>query len=352
MSQDDLVRQINNRVTKNAISKYEKGEMMADSAVLLVLAKALGVKTDYFFQPFTVDIDQIAFRKKKSLAKKDLGAIRQKIADHVERYVELEQFLNIDNRFINPLEDFKVKTYADVELAANELLNSWELGFNALPGVIDMLETHGIKVFEMEAPDAFDGLSGYANRYIPIIVVNRNYAVERKRLTVLHELGHLVLNFDSSFSEKEVEKLCFRFGEALLIPEATFKKELGQHRNHISMPELIVVKEAYGLSIQAIMARARDLGVISEPRYRQFCISIAKNKREDGLGTYPGKEQASRFRRLLFRAAAEELISISKAANLANQKLAEFRQEFVGRIAPPFTRHVKRAVASSQVTIP
>jgi predicted HTH domain antitoxin len=31
---------------------------------------------------------------------------------------------------------------------------------------------------------------------------------------------------------------------------------------------------------------------------------------------------------LLYRAASEEIISMSKAANLANKKLADFRDEF------------------------
>ena len=131
-------------------------------------------------------------------------------------------------------------------MAANKLLYTWDLGFKALPGVIDMLETHGTKVYEMEAADAFDGLSGYANE-----------------------------------------------------------------------------------TILTIMARAKNLGVINESMYRQFCISISKNKKETDLGVYPAKEQANRFRQLLFRVAAEEIISKSRAANLANQKLAEFRQEFV-----------------------
>jgi predicted HTH domain antitoxin len=42
---------------------------------------------------------------------------------------------------------------------------------------------------------------------------------------------------------------------------------------------------------------------------------------------YKGMEQSNRFSQLLFRALAEEFISMSKAASLKNQKLAEFRKE-------------------------
>jgi len=94
----------------------------------------------------------------------------------------------------------------------------------------------------------------------------------------------LDLNFDGHFTESEIEKLCFRFGGALLIPEATFGMALGDHRHNLAVQELISIKETYGISVHAIMARARNLGVISESRYRQFCISISKNKKEIELG--------------------------------------------------------------------
>ena len=60
-----------------------------------------------------------------------------------------------------------------------------------------------------------------------------------------------------------------------------------------------------------------------------FLKFINKNRAEEGLGAYPGKEQAFRFKQLLYRAAAEEIIFLSKAANLSNQKIAQFRKEFV-----------------------
>jgi hypothetical protein len=77
------------------------------------------------------------------------------------------------------------------------------------------------------------------------------------------------------------------------------------------------------------MARARDLEVINQNIYLNFCIQISKNRTEKGLGQYIGKEHSGRFKSLVFRAASEEIISMSKAANLCNQKLASFRDEFV-----------------------
>jgi predicted HTH domain antitoxin len=42
---------------------------------------------------------------------------------------------------------------------------------------------------------------------------------------------------------------------------------------------------------------------------------------------YDGIEASNRFDQLIYRALAEDQISMSKAASLKNQKLAEFRNE-------------------------
>ena len=82
------------------------------------------------------------------------------------------------------------------------------------------------------------------------------------------------------------------------------------------------------LSIQAIMDKAKDLEIINDSQFISFRKWISRNRTKGGLGAFQGMEQAFRVKQLIYRAAAEEVISFSKAANLSNQKLAEFRKEF------------------------
>lgn len=332
LSLRELAVRMDGIVSHNAIKKYEDGLMMPDSNVLIHLAKALNVKPDYFFRPFTVDIENIEFRKRSKLPKKALNSIKETVTSDIERYVELEQFLNLSTDFNNPIKDFKIKDSDDVEEAVILLLNAWKVGLNALPNVIELLEDKEIKVIELIAEDEFDGLSGWVNKSFPVIVVNKSFPAERKRLTVLHELGHLLLSFNLALEPKAIEKLCYRFAGAVLMPKETFINELGAHRSRISIAELRTIKETYGISIAAIMARAKDLGVISEEKFIQFrkWLNRAEDRRKEiGMGEYRGREHSSRFNQLLYRAASEEIISMSKAANLANKKLAEFRDELV-----------------------
>jgi Zn-dependent peptidase ImmA (M78 family)/DNA-binding XRE family transcriptional regulator len=333
LSLRELSNALGGIVSHNAISKYEKGEMMPDGKVLIALSKVLDVKTDYFLRPKSVEIGNIEFIKKSSLTVKQTSAIKEIIKDNIERYIELESFLQFENRFENPIKDVKIENAGSIENAVAQLLHSWDLGINALPNIIEILEDKDIKIVEIDVDEKFDGLSGWANEIIPIIVVNKNFSVERKRFTCLHELGHLLLNFQSeSFNNKDIEHFCHQFAGAMLLPKETIFKELGKKRNSISINELIYVKESYGISIQAIMARAKSLGIISSDQYIKFRIWVNKNenhKKEIGFGEYKGVEHSSRFKQLLYRAAAEEIISMSKAASLSNVKLAQFRDEFM-----------------------
>ena len=328
LSLDKLAETMDGIVSKNAISKYEKAEMMPSSKVLIALAKALSVKPDYFFRPFSVEIKNIEFRKKSKLKIKKEKAIKQQVSDHIERYLEIESLLNISVNFQNPISDIEINNSVDVEKAVNTLLKKWNLGLNALPNVIELLEDKEVKIVEIDTEENFDGLSGWANGKIPVVVVNKNLLIERKRFTVLHELAHLLLNFNKNLDNKTVEKLCHCFAGAVLIPKKTFITELGKNRKTFSLNELISVKETYGISIQAIMARAYGLRIITKFKYIDFCIKANTNKKEDGWGEYKGKEQSDRFMQLIYRAAAENIISMSKAANLSNKKLASFRTEF------------------------
>ncbi len=66
LSMDKLVACMDGLVSKNAISKYERGEMMPNSRVLIALCRALGVNSEYMFRSFDFKFGDFEFRKKSS----------------------------------------------------------------------------------------------------------------------------------------------------------------------------------------------------------------------------------------------------------------------------------------------
>jgi Zn-dependent peptidase ImmA (M78 family) len=125
---------------------------------------------------------------------------------------------------------------------------------------------------------------------------------------------------------KSEEKFCHRFAGAMLIPESVFKSEFGGVRRQLGLGELIDIKARYGMSLAAIVQRALHLKLIGEDQYREFQRRRSVGGwRKDEPGRFVGRESSSRFEQLVLRAAAEEIISGSKAAALLKRRLSDVR---------------------------
>lgn len=326
----DKLKELGNSISKQGISKYEQGNSTPNSEMVGLLSNILGVRPDYFYNDFNIEFADIEYRKLQNYSDKESQRIIEISRDALRRYLELEELLNIETKFQNPLKDFEIIDLESVDNVADKLREIWKLGINPIPNTIELLEDHHVKVIEIESDVKLDGFSTIANHKYPLVILNKiklDDKADRKRWTTLHELGHLVLNIDH-LDEKMKEKYCHHFAGALLFPKEVMFKELGEKRSRLSINELGALKEVYGISMQAIVYRAKDVGIISESTYKQFFYMFNKmGHRKDEPYEYNGYEGSNRFRQLLFRGLAEEIISMSKAATLNNQKLAEFRQE-------------------------
>ena len=330
-SMDELVAAMGNSLSKMAISKYEKCQLSPSSTVLISLSKALGQPVDYFFRPFTMQIESVKFRKHKSkLAIKQEESIKQNISDMFERYITIEEICNASVKFISPFKK-PVSSAEQVKEAALKLRDYWNIGSDGIINVIDLLEEHGIKVMEIDAPESFDGLSSMVNDVYPVIVLNKTFPSERKRFTALHELGHLILNFGESVSEKDEETLCNLFANEMLILESMFRRIIGESRREITYPELRAVQIHFGISCDALMYKAKTCGIISEPRYKSYCIQKNRNSafKERIEQSYYPQEESNRFNRLVYNALSNELITISKAASLLHTSVEQVRGDLM-----------------------
>lgn len=332
LSLQDLADKLNNKVSRQALHKYEKGDVVPDSEMMALLCSALNVRTDFFFRKTKVELAEIEFRKLKKLPVKDENKIIEEVRDLLSRYLELEEILAIESGFVNPLQEIKtIESFDDIEKAAAGLRDAWKLGNDPIANCTDLLEDHHIKVVEVDAGDSYDGMQTWANNNtIPVIAINKGKvkSADRVRFTLLHELAHLLLLPLKDMPENKREKYCHQFAAALLLPKTAAENELGKYRHKIMIQELGALKRQYGISIQAIIMRAKDLGIVSESYCKQFFFYMKQmNWKIIEPFEYTGIEGSCRFEQLLFRALAEELISVSKAAALSNLSVAEFRDK-------------------------
>jgi Zn-dependent peptidase ImmA (M78 family)/DNA-binding XRE family transcriptional regulator len=328
LSMEALSEKTGQAVTKQAISKYEKGLMNPGGDTLIALSRALGIKSDYFFRPQKVSLEKLEFRKKSKLGRKEEESVKYRTLDFLERYLEIEDILDDKAIFKNPLSDTSVLDFEDAEKAALEIRRKWKLGEAPISSLMERIEDKGVRIYEIETGEYFNGISAWAGD-IPVIAVRKQDDLLRKRFTISHELGHILLKIHEKNDQKAREKLCHIFAGAFLLPENVIKAELGKQRTKIALWELKKIKGIFGISIQAIMARAKYLEIISDYTYRNFCITVnTRGWKTEEPGEYLGKEHANRFDQLIYRAAAEDIITFSRAAELLNLPLSKFRRSF------------------------
>lgn len=314
MTMSELAEKIG--ISKQAISKYEAGKMGPDSDILCKIARALNVTKDYFFHPQNVNVEFLAFRAKDSLNVKNKAALEEAVKNRIEKDIDIKDVLGLKYQFESCDYPYSPKNSEEAMDCAKNLRTKWGVGDMGISKVINLLENKGIIVIEVDYPDSFDGVCGFANTNIPFIVINKNQMAERKRFTLMHELGHLLLNVDSLFSQKEQEKICNVFAGEMLIPSHRFVEALGKKRKEIPLAELIPLQEEYGISVDALIHKAKETGVISQRKYDgywaqkkalpEFKAIVETSRIKD--------EKPQLFNACVHRALALEAITLSKAA--------------------------------------
>ncbi|MBN1869524.1 MAG: helix-turn-helix domain-containing protein, partial [Candidatus Omnitrophica bacterium] len=214
LSLGDLSDRLRGVVSRQALYKYERGQMMPSKKVAALLEKALNLSR---FEPFIDEVSfdvglprkrstgraflispvseaksersavesairQIRFREREKLPAKTASSLKLKVADYINRCHEIEGALGMRVPFENPIASRSFRSPADVERAASDVRRAWNLGAGPLTNLLGVLEEKGIRVFEVRDIEGFEGLSG---RYEgePFITVNRDFPADRVRFT-------------------------------------------------------------------------------------------------------------------------------------------------------------------------
>lgn len=328
------------KVTAQAIGKYERGEMMPSSGVLIQLAGTLGVSLEYLMSERVEQLEGVEFRKLSGTSAKDRARVESAVIDNLQRYMAVEEILEVDSgewkapRFGKRLLDEE----ADGENLAEEVRKEWKLGSDPIPNMTSLLEDRGIKVLILPLPARVSGLTclvrrpAHKNR-VPVIVVNKDVTLERRRLTLAHELAHRLIDESSPVNHETASNV---FAGAFLAPKEHLIREIGKRRNALGYNELVQLKRMYRISAAALLVRLKQIGVIDESTLIYAFQTIARSWRSsepqplEPKGEEGQHEAPHRFERLCYWALAEHLIAPSKASELLQQPLSEIEKGLKG----------------------
>lgn len=306
LSMDKLVSLTGGAITKQTISRYEKGIMHPKRDAMMALTRALNISEAYFKgTSLNIDLPMLRTTSNGKLSDEKLQVIEAQLSFWAERYFVKEKKAGVTSVFINPIKGMSVLNTEDAIQAANLLREKWHCGDGPIASIVRLLERKGIKVMSAKLPDNVLGLSTWVDKKYPLIMLDFQQAktsVERLRLTACHELAHLLLTFPEK-TDLDVEKLCNKFASFFLFPKETFISEMGGDRlEFLTLEEMIDLKELYGVSVAAQVHEAWDLQMITREHYDWWydeCIN--KNHKEIGWGEYKFPETIGREKRLEYR---------------------------------------------------
>jgi Zn-dependent peptidase ImmA (M78 family) len=318
LSQDQVVAELGERgvkLTKAALSKYERGGSVPRATLLKHLGAILGVPAEYFLREPGVTVAWLAFRKHAMVGLREQQRFQAMAEERVEAYVHLRESLSVEAAPRFPTRE-PVSTPGEAERAAERLRQEWALADLPVESVTELIERNeGIVVELPGAEEAVDGLAGLANGCHAVVVVDPSVTDDRRRCTLAHELGHLVMDTSAAATPKDEERLAHRFASAFLVPATVARRELGERRSHLTLQELGLLKIKHGLSMQAWLYRARDMGIIDEPHFNSLFDQMSRQgwRRVEPVQYCTGREQPIRFRQMVLRALAEGTLEMEQA---------------------------------------
>lgn len=274
-----------------AVAAWESGAKRPTAPTVAQLALSLSVDPGFF----AVRPDDIAalsttphFRSLRStsqLARDQAFAYGQLAVDitaSLERHVEFPRpdvpsfSVSVDDRDGD-----------GPERAARLVREQWGITTGPASHLVRLLENHGVLVVFSPPQTASVDAYSFDSRLRPVVILNpikRDYY--RQRFDVAHELGHLVMHSDAEPGGRIVEDQAHRFAAELLMPAGQIRDRLPTAMGSNAWRDLARLKEQWGVSIQALLYRARWLGRLSDVSYRNAMTTVSTRgwrRNEPGL---------------------------------------------------------------------
>ena len=262
-------------ISQSTYSKIEKGLLAASEAQVAKIAAALHFPPDFFYQNADISPALTPFRKKASIKLRDIEAAE---AEGNLYRLFLDKLLDNENLLYEPIsyqqevdDDYSAAVLAAPEDIARECRRIFGIPNGPIHNLTGVLEDNGFFIIHRELPKGIDGFMLLPSRSAKvnyIIILNKDYPGERMRFSLAHELGHIIMH-----TKLGVEEEANQFASELLMPEAKISPYLMRAR---SLYDYLPIKKIWGVSIQALLHRAKTLKIITETQYKSFNVRISQ----------------------------------------------------------------------------
>jgi Zn-dependent peptidase ImmA (M78 family)/transcriptional regulator with XRE-family HTH domain len=263
----------------------EKGERPARPDEIIKLAAFFGRKVNDLVRPSEPVTDlgshlRAVADRMKPADRTGLNAAIDEFQALAEDYRELERIINAPLRPSYPPEvtlNPRIDPAEQAGVAAEQERKRLGLGDQPVVYLRSMLERHvGLRIFfSSDLPSNIAGMYAYSGELGGCIQINRKHPPERRRVSMLHEYGHLLLSSDRykpgidhlaiAGRKPANERFAEAFALSFLMPAASVREEFQKTvatTGDFRVADLCRMKHYYFVSLEAMTLRVEQLGLI------------------------------------------------------------------------------------------
>lgn len=255
------------------LSRIENSISDPDNAMLFRAAQVYEVPPGFFDIPDPVYGPPVSVhvmtRGKADVTSRELDVISAELnirLFHLRFFMEGVEFTPAAD-----LPRLDIEQYGSAERIAATVRAHWKLPPGPIKNLMQLVERAGVIV----------GLSSFGGASVsgvtfnvpgnpPLVLLNEAHPADRRRFTLAHELGHLVMHrFPTATMEAEANN----FASALLMPARDIRPAFAGRR--VTLQLLGALKLEWRVAMQALLMRATSLELLKENQGRYLWQQIS-----------------------------------------------------------------------------
>lgn len=268
-TQSELAKKLS--ISQGTVSKLEEGLKQADLLLLEKASEVFGRPINFFTQKPSISMTlEGHFRKKSSLSKKLLRATDARM--NIER-LQIRKLLDSCDLDLSTPPSCNPDEYpGGPKEIAQHMRRYLGLPVGPIDNVVRAIEQSGCFVRFIDFGTLLvDGFASLSEANVPIIFINKAYPADRRRLTLAHEFGHVIMHRNRVAPNMEDE--AFEFAGEFLMPEREIKGSLYP----LNLQKLARLKLKWKVSMAAILQHAKRIGAVNDRYFRYMRSELSKH---------------------------------------------------------------------------
>lgn len=316
------IQELGVKASHTTVSKLELGKALPSMSLLRAIAHIYERSPSWLLGKGPL-LEGLRFRCLKSVRVSDKKRFEGNALGWLQAYLHVERVLSRERT--KP--SFHVRGDESGKEVAQRIRREFNLGSFPIPSVIRLSENFGIHVIHVDSDARIDGFAARLGD-VSVVALNSQLSNDRIRLNAAHELAHHLYQdcvCRNELREDMIEQRAFECASHLLIPD----EELEAAFELRSMVRLVQYKERFGISLAAMIYRARQSNLIPSRLYERLWRDFSKlgwRKEEPG---YVSPDRPVRMEAFFDAAVREKKLTLAEIAQVAGVDEYQVRQRIL-----------------------